>query len=83
MIWLYERNGITARVETSYDSDTGEYVLRFLDSILGDTVERFNDQGAYQQRLLALEVELRVGEWSLAGPPTIVPEGFPRNRPKK
>jgi hypothetical protein len=84
MIWTYERDdGTTARVETSFDDDTSEYVLRFVDPILGFRVERFGDASAYEHRLKVLEAELTANEWHLSGPPKIVPEGFPRTRPEK
>ena len=83
MIWLYERNGAIARLETSYDDDTAEYVLRFVDPILGASVERFSDGTMYTRRLVALEAELKTGEWHVTGTPQIVPDGFPRTRPEK
>jgi hypothetical protein len=83
MIWLYERNGATVRVETSFDSDTHEYVLRYVDPTLGTRVERFSDAAAYQARLEALEAQMTAEEWHLTGHPEVVPEGFPRTRPKK
>jgi len=83
MIWFYERNGSTVQVETSFDSDTHEYVLRFVDPTLGPRVERFSDAAAYQTRLMALEAQMTAEEWHLIGKPDIDPEGFPRMRPKK
>jgi hypothetical protein len=83
MIWLYERSGATLRVETSYDNDTSEYVVKFTDAIIGPTVERFNDRGAYERRLVMLETDLENGEWHLSGTPQIVPSWFPRLRPTK
>jgi hypothetical protein len=83
MIWLYERNGATFRVETSFDSDTHEYVLHYADPTLGTRVERFSDAAAYQTRLVALEAQMTAEEWRLTGYPDVVPKGFPRRRPKK
>ena len=50
MIWFYERHGSTVQVETSYDNDTQEYVLVYLDQI-----ERFSDGAAYKARLVTLK----------------------------
>jgi hypothetical protein len=84
MIWLYERNGATARVETSYDNDTHEYVLRWVDHPLGaDVIERFRDAAVFRTRLVALEAQMTAEEWRLSGSPQIDPEGFPRTRPKQ
>jgi hypothetical protein len=78
MIWFYERHGSTVQVETSYDNDTQEYVLLYLDQI-----ERFSDGAAYKARLVTLETQLIADEWHLTGTPQIVPEGFPTTRPTK
>jgi hypothetical protein len=83
MIWTYERDGDTLRVETSFDNDTAEYVLKFTDAVSGPSVERFSDRMAYERRLVMLETDLKSGEWHLSGTPQIVPSGFPRLRPEK
>ena len=74
MIWLFERDEAIVRIDTRYDKDTAEYVLRFTDA-LGRRVERFSDRTLYQRRLVALvasEAELETEAWHCRGTPQIV-----------
>lgn len=81
MIWFYVREADALRLDTMYDSDTAEYVLRFTDPSLGPIVERFPDRHTYHARLVTLEAELEAAAWRLTGMPHIIPEGFPRTPP--
>lgn len=83
MICLYERAGAVAQIQTSYDHDEGEYVLRFIDPVHGTRVERFAHKQAYHRRLIALEADLERDAWHMTRPPQLVPEVFPRNRERK
>ena len=83
MIWFYERDGATARVEELYDNDTKEHVLCFVDATGKARIERFGDQLAYRRRLQDLEAELEAEKWRNKRAPMIIPPAPARPRPKE
>ena len=58
MLWIYERNNQTLRVETRFDAVNKEYLLiiRSLDGT--EQVERFPDAASFQSRITSL-----TGSW--------------------
>jgi hypothetical protein len=83
VIWFYEREGATARVEELYDNDTKEHVLCFVDAAGRAHIERFDDQLVYRRRLQALEAELEAEEWHNRRAPMIIPQGLAPERKKE
>jgi hypothetical protein len=80
MIWLYEKDTQSLRLETRYDNRTLQYVLTIHRSE-GVETERFEKLDDFRQRLLALEKMLTDGNWHRSGPPVLDPEGWPSSRP--
>ena len=64
MLWIYERNNQTLRVETRFDAVNKEYLLiiRSLDGT--DQVERFPDAPSFQARITSLERQLEAEHWA-------------------
>jgi hypothetical protein len=81
MIWLYEKDNQSLRIETRYDNRTLQYVL-ILQKPDGSETERFEKLEDFRQRLLALERSLQSAEWHRSGPPVLDPDGWPNAPPK-
>lgn len=81
MIWLYEKDDQSLRLETRYDNRTLQYVL-ITHTSGGSETERFEKLEDFRQRLLALEKSLQSGEWHRSGPPVLAPDGWPNATPK-
>jgi hypothetical protein len=81
MVWLFERDEESLKLETSYDNDTREYVViaRYPDG--REETERFTDQEEYRLRLVALENHLETERWRRLGPPIFSVDGWPNKRP--
>jgi hypothetical protein len=63
-------------VETVFDNDRQEFVLKLRRADESQHVERFKDEIAFRTRLELLEMELDEQQWHRVGPPTIVPDGW-------
>ncbi len=81
MIWLYEKDDQSLRLETRYDNRTLQYVL-IIHKPGGSETERYEKLEEFRQRLLTLEKSLQNEEWRRAGPPVLDPEGWPDATPK-
>ena len=68
MLWIFEREQESRRIETRFDNATGEYVLTLLDPGQNPRIERFADAEAFGRYLRALEEELSTGRWTQKGP---------------
>ena len=80
MIWLYEKDTQSLRLETRYDNRTLQYVLT-IHRADGVETERYEKLDDFRQRLLALEKLLADGDWHRSGPPVLDPDGWPATRP--
>jgi len=76
MVWLFERSGESLRLETRYDSGTGDYVLIIHRQDGAAQVEHFKDETVFRARLAALESQLRTDRWTAAGPPVLLKDGW-------
>jgi hypothetical protein len=76
MIWFYERNKLTLRVEIRYDSGTDAYVaiLDYPDRRAEE--RRFATLEELRFWLSALEATLRQERWTSTGPPVLLPYGW-------
>jgi hypothetical protein len=63
MHWTYRRGDQMLSLDTSYDRDLGEYILRWQYPGGGEDLERYTNDFTFRQRLLALEDDLRVWGW--------------------
>jgi hypothetical protein len=68
MIWIFERQQEVLRVETRFDIETAEFVLRLTAPSGAVQVERFRNVATFQQRLEVLEAELEAERWVQQGP---------------
>ena len=80
MIWLYEKDTHSLRLETRYDNRTLQYVLT-IHRTDGVETERYEKLDDFRHRLLALEKSLAEGDWRRSGPPVLDPDGWPTTRP--
>ena len=78
MIWLYERDNQSIRLDTKYDNDTNEYVVVVHRPDGPQQVERFSDAEACRQWLVTFENSLDAEHWTRRGPPVFLPDGWPR-----
>jgi hypothetical protein len=83
MIFIFERGASIIELETRYDNDTSEYVLELRQPDTSDQLERFENAGAFRERLAEIERGLEGRKWRRSGPPVLVPEGFPTQRPPR
>ena len=68
MIWLFERDGESVRLETRYESDTAEFVLIVHTPKGGPQIQRFTDAVSFRERLEVLETQLVADRWQQQGP---------------
>lgn len=78
MIWLYERDNESIRLETRYDNDTKEYVVVVHYPDGRQLTERFPNPETCREWLLSLENNLDAEDWVRRGPPMILPDGWPK-----
>jgi hypothetical protein len=80
MIWFYERADQSLRLDTTYDNDTCEYVVVVHHPDGRQQTERFLDADACRLWLVTFENGLDGEHWVRHGPPTFLPEGWPKGR---
>jgi hypothetical protein len=76
MVWLYERQGGSLRVETRFDAATNEYVLEVTWPGRSPELERFSSLDAFRSRVLVFEQQLETARWTQVGSPEILPHGW-------
>lgn len=76
MIWIFQRDDEVTRLETSFDEEAGDYVLRIVWGQRPEEVERFPTEEAFQTRVEQLEAQLAGDRWIQAGPPMLMPDGW-------
>jgi hypothetical protein len=76
MVWFYERTGASLRIETRFDSATGEYVLQVERPGKPTTTERFRNAQAFEMRVVSIEQHLMAERWTQVGGPEILPHGW-------
>jgi len=82
MVWFFERDDQCVEVETRFDNDTLEFVLkvRWPDG-REDAEQRYQDSAGFRRRLVALEQELHATRWRNTGSPLLLPGGWLNKRP--
>jgi hypothetical protein len=78
MLWLYERDDKALHLETRVDNETGEYVGVLIWPDGRRETQRSGDATSFRTWLRRLEDDLQRGCWSLAGPPALLADGWPR-----
>lgn len=75
MVWLFERNNESLRLETRYDSDTAEFLLVLHKPSGEQQIEHFGDAMSFRRRLETLERQLEAEHWTQHGP-TVLHDGW-------
>ena len=80
MLWFFERDDESLRLETRYDNDTSEFVaiVHYPDG--QQRTERFRDGEKFRVWLEAFEQNLVIQHWAGRSGPIILPYGWPNKR---
>jgi hypothetical protein len=80
MVWLFERDDESLRLETRYDNDTAEFVavVHYPDG--RERMERFDEIDEFRAWLVAFERNLNIQRWADKTGPIILPYGWPDKR---
>lgn len=76
MIWIFERGQEALRIETRFDSGTGDFVAIVFWADGQSKEERFRSESAFRSRLMALERQLADEHWNQIGGPTLLEDGW-------
>jgi hypothetical protein len=79
MLWFFERDDQSLRLETRYDNNTAEFVAIVLWPDGREQVERFNNLEAFRDWLVALDHALEAERWK-PDSPIVLPYGWPDKR---
>src|SRR5689334_23319285 len=63
MQWTFKRGNDLLFLQTNYERDLGEYVLRWQYGGGGEDLERYTNDFTFRRRLLQLEDDLRDWGW--------------------
>lgn len=76
MLWFFERERESLRLETRYDNDTGEFVaiVRWPDG--RQQTERFTEREEFRSWLVAHDNALEAERWT-PNTPVVLPYGWP------
>lgn len=80
MLWCFEREKETLRLETRYDNDTSEFVAIIHYSDGREETKRFTQMDEFRSWLVAFERELEEQHWTSQGAPIFLPDGWPNER---
>ena len=77
MLWFFDRDNESLRLETRYDNSTLEFValVRYPDG--RDLERRFRDRREFREWLEAFERALGAKHWRGRGGPIVLPYGWP------
>lgn len=80
MLWFFDREDESLRLETRYDNDTSEFlaIVNYPDG--SQRIERFLTLDDFRQWLDAFDVILREQRWAGRGGPILLPHGWPNKR---
>ena len=67
MVWFFERDGETLRIDTTHDPALGEYVVTVRGADGSASAETFHDGVEFRHRLEALEQHLLADHWTPSG----------------
>ena len=82
MLWFYERNDESLKLETLYDNDAAEYLVTVQYPDGREYVERFADGDTFRAWLVTFERMLDTQHWtSRGGGPVVLPYGWPDKKP--
>ena len=81
MLWFFERDDESLRLETRYDNDASEYVAIVRHPDGRKDTYRFAAAEAFRSWLLGFEESLRDEYWVSQSQPVILPDGWRKKRP--
>ena len=76
MIWIFRRDDEVTRLETTFDNEASEFVLRVTWAHRPEEVERFSTEADFDARIQVLERKLARDQWIQSGPPILMSEGW-------
>jgi hypothetical protein len=80
MIFFFDRDQETLRLETRYDNDAAAFVGTVTYPSGTQQIERFPTIEGFQAWLVAFERRLHEQNWISRGDPAILPYGWPNRR---
>ena len=83
MVWFFERDSESLRLETRFDNDTDEFVAIVHWTDRPKQIERFPDATLFQMWLTAFEDGLAKERWRTDRSPEFLPDGWPSRLTKK
>ena len=81
MLWFFDREKESLRLEVRYDNDTSEFVIivRFPDG--SERIERLRTLADFGTAMSTFDQLLREQHWVSRQGPVILPFGWPNKRP--
>jgi hypothetical protein len=76
MLWFFDRDEESLRLETRYDNQSSEFVVT-VNQAGAQREERFADIEQFQSWLELFEFELRLRSWTSRTGPVVLPYGWP------
>ena len=80
MLWFFERDDESLKLETRYDNDTSEFVVIVRHPDGREQTERFTDCDEYGTWLKTFDRNLEHQQRTRHGGPLIMPDGWPNKR---
>ena len=80
MVWFFTRHRERVQMDTFYDNNAAEFVLRLYYPDGRQHVERFATLAHFRQGIESAERRLLADRWAYDGEPVFIPEGFPKRR---
>jgi len=80
MVWFFTRRRERVQMDTFYDNEAGEFVLRLFYPDGRRHVERFNSIALVRDGIKQAEQQLLADEWAQDGTTVFIPDGFPKRR---
>jgi len=79
MLWFFQRDEQTLRIETRYDNETSLYVARIHHPDGREETEWFQNLETFQHWLNHFEERLRMDRWAARQPgPEFMKDGWPK-----
>jgi hypothetical protein len=77
MLWFFDRDDESLKLETRYDNETSEFVavVRYPNGV--EHEKRFADAGEFRTWLQGFERDLALQRWTGRGGPVILAHGWP------
>jgi hypothetical protein len=78
MVWFFRRRRERVQMDTFYDNEAGEFVLRLYYPDGRRDVERFGSLAGFRDGIRQAERRLLADDWAQDGTPIVIPDGFPK-----